>query len=166
MLKSFTIDKKHKIEITINIRGEILVEAIQVEIEQKLHDLCTNTSSDFSAYANVDQGTQTIRWEYAYGFTNSRYKNMVIRPGKGLSGSVVRFGITMILDIDTPNRQRTRLQYPIMLAENLVSAAAVPIHLNGKVGGVLLIGSRSEVKYTTEQVELLKKTADEIAALK
>ncbi|WP_010677871.1 GAF domain-containing protein [Bacillus timonensis] len=142
------------------------MEAIQVEIEQKLHDLCTNTSSDFSAFANVDQGSQTIRWEYAHGFTNNRYKNMVIRPGKGLSGSVVRFGTTMVLDIDTPNRQRTRLQYPIMLAENLVSAVAVPVQMNGKVGGVLLIGSRTEVKYTTEQVELLKKTASEITEIK
>jgi nitrogen regulatory protein A len=142
------------------------MEAIQVEIEQKLHDLCTNTSSDFSAYANVDQETHTIRWEYAYGFTNNRFKNMVIRPGKGLSGSVVRFGITMILDIDTPNRQQTRLQYPIMLAENLVSAVAVPVHVNGKVAGVLLIGSRTEVKYTTEQIELLKKTASEFAVIK
>lgn len=142
------------------------MEVIQVEIEQKLHDLCTNTSSDFSAIAYVDQGNQTIRWEYAHGFTNNRYKNMVIRPGKGLSGSVVRFGTTMILDISTPDRQRTRLQYPIMLAENLVSAVAVPIHMNGKVAAVLLIGSRTEVKYTTEQVEFLKRVAEEFAAIK
>ncbi len=142
------------------------MDTIQVDIEQKLHDLCTNTSSDFSAIAHVDQGNQTIRWEYAHGFTNNRYKNMVIRSGKGLSGSVVRFGTTMILDIDTPDRQRTRLQYPIMLAENLVSAVAVPIHVNGKVDGVLLIGSRTEVKYTTEQIEFLKKVAKEFSTLK
>ncbi|WP_077620542.1 GAF domain-containing protein [Bacillus sinesaloumensis] len=142
------------------------MEALQIEIEEKLHDLCTNTSSDFSAIANVDQSSQTIRWEYAYGYTNNRFKNMVIRPGKGLSGSVVRFGTTMILDMDTPDRQRTRLQYPIMLAENLVSAVAVPINVNSKVCAVLLIGSRTEVKYTTEQVDLLKKVADEFATLK
>ncbi len=112
------------------------MESIQVEIEQKLHDLCTNTSSDFSAIAHVDQGNQTIRWEYAHGFTNNRYKNMVIRPGKGLSGSVVRFGTTMILDIGTPDRQRTRLQYPIMLAENLVSAVAVPDGTNDCVKSI------------------------------
>lgn len=146
-------------------RGEILMEALQVEIKQRLRDLCTNTSSEFSAIATVDQESQTIRWEYAYGFTNNRYKNMVIRPGKGLSGSVVRFGTTMILDINTPNRQKTRLQYPIMLAENLVSAAAVPIHSNGKVCAVLLIGSRSEVIYTTEHIELLKRVANELSAL-
>ncbi|MEH7383689.1 GAF domain-containing protein [Bacillus sp. JJ1533] len=142
------------------------MDAIQVEIEQILHNLCINTSSDFSAIAHVDPGNQTIRWEYAYGFTNNRFKNMVIRPGKGLSGSVVRFGTTMILDKDTPDRQRTRLQYPIMLAENLVSAVAVPIHKNGKVSGVLLIGSRTEVKYTTEQVELVKEVAKEFATIK
>ncbi|WP_449538778.1 GAF domain-containing protein [Ferdinandcohnia sp. Marseille-Q9671] len=140
------------------------METIQVKMEQKLHELCTNTSSDFSAFANVDQRNQTIRWEYAYGYTNNRFKNMVIRSGKGLSGSVVRFGTPMVIDQDTPNHTQTRLQYPIMLAENLVSAAAVPIHFMGKVSGVLLIGSRTETKYCMEQMNQLKAISIEISS--
>ncbi|MFS0862892.1 GAF domain-containing protein [Fredinandcohnia sp. 179-A 10B2 NHS] len=131
------------------------------QVEQKLYDICTSTSSDFSAFADVNQQNQAIHWKYAHGNINERYKHMVGKPGKGLSGSVVRFGTSIIVDSGTPGFEKLRMQYPIMLAENLYAAVAVPVYFKGNINGILLVGSRTSKKYTMEQINQIKAAADD-----
>ncbi|MFT4415929.1 GAF domain-containing protein [Fredinandcohnia humi] len=136
------------------------MEAIKIQIEHQLHEICTITSSDFSALAKLQQRTQDIYWEYAFGNRNERYKHMVGKPGKGLAGSVIRLGTTMIVDQDSPGFEQLRLQSPIMLAENLQSAVAVPVQCKGKISGILLVGSRFRKKYSIEQINQIKTVAE------
>ena len=49
------------------------------------------------------------------------------------------------------------LEYPIMLAEKLITAFAVPIHFNGLPKGVLLVGKRTNQSFSqNEQMTVLK----------
>lgn len=158
------MSKSQERKVTICGQGESNVEAYKLEIERKLHYLCDMTSSDFSAFARLSERDHTIHWKYAVGNKSDRYKQMVGKPGRGLSGSVVRFGRDIVVDKNTPNYDKTRLEYPIMLAENLHSAIAVPIHLHGKINGILLIGSRSLQEYSQSQINHMKKAADDFAS--
>lgn len=146
-------------------QGEINVETIKIEMEAQLNALCTATSSDFSAFAQVNEHNYEIHWKYVYGNQNKRYKQMIGKPGKGLSGSVVRFGRNIIIDQNTPDVALRRLEYPIMLAENLQSALAVPVKSYNQILGILLIGSRSPKEYSEEQISFVGRKAEEISSL-
>jgi nitrogen regulatory protein A len=145
-------------------QGEINVEKMRIEIEAKLNELCTSTSSDFSAYAQVNEHNHEIHWRYVHGNQNIRYKQMIGKPGKGLSGSVLRFGRNIVIDQNTPNAAQRRLEYPIMLAENLHSAIAVPVKSYNQIIGILLIGSRSLTDYNDDQISKVCKIAEEISS--
>lgn len=146
-------------------QGEIIVEPLKIAIEQKLNELSTLTSSDFSALACLNEQDQTIHWNHVYGNMNNRYKQMIGKPGKGIAGSVIRFGRVIIIDQDTVGYDKIRLEYPIMLAENLRVAIAVPVYSNGKIRSVLVTGMRSNHKYTVEQINQVKETAAHFTSL-
>lgn len=138
---------------------------MNVEIKHKLNTLCTGTSSDFVAFAQVNERNHAIHWNYVVGNLNQRYKHMVGKSGKGLSGTVLRFGRIIIVDQNTPNYEKTRLEYPIMLAENLYSAIAVPVYFKEKIGGILLVASRSLRAYTPNQINDITTAAEDFASL-
>ncbi|WP_054635818.1 GAF domain-containing protein [Thalassobacillus sp. C254] len=87
-------------------------------------------------------------------------KNICKRNGSGLAGVIFTAGRPFRLDNENPNLERKRLESPIMLAENLFAAAAVPIKMNDKVKGILLVGSRAERLYTKSDLSHMTKTAE------
>ena len=137
---------------------------MDVEIKHKLNTLCTGTSSDFVAFAQVNERNQSIHWNYVVGNRNQRYKQMVGKSGKGLSGTVLRFGRIIVVDLNTPDYEKTRLEYPIMLAENLYSAIAVPVYFKDKIDGILLVASRSLKAYTPNQIKDISVAAGDFAS--
>lgn len=141
------------------------MENLQLKIEEQLDSLRNITCSDFSALACFDHRKNRIQWKYVSGNLNNRYKQMVKRLGHGLSGLVVRFGRHIIIDGTDPAIHRKRLEYPIMLSENLHSALAVPVTLKGNIRGVLLIGSRTIRVYTEKEMKLTYNASKEIALL-
>nr|WP_275695486.1 GAF domain-containing protein [Fredinandcohnia sp. SECRCQ15] len=138
---------------------------MNIDIEQQLKKLIATTSSDFSALACIKELDHTIHWKYATGNSNERFRHMVGKPGKGIAGSVFRFGREIVLDQDTVGYDKIRLGYPIMLAENLLAAIAVPLFANGKIRGVLVTGSRSIRKYTVEEINQVKETAGYLSSI-
>lgn len=139
------------------------MEIVQEEVRVELNRLRMLTSSDFSALALVDRHTNRIRWHYASGNGNERYKHIALRTGQGLEGMAVRLGRPVAVDASTPELERIRGQYPIMLAENLLSALAVPLSVNGAIGGVMLIGDRTERIYKPNDMEQVARAGEEIA---
>lgn len=137
----------------------------RAEIEAQLNSLRNITSSDFSALALIDIRKHRIQWRYASGNINDRYKQMMVRPGQGLAGLVIRLGRHMVLDAAMPDVPLKRLEHPIMLAENLHSALAVPITIEREIHGVLLLGSRSIRTFTENEIMLTFGAAEKIALL-
>jgi len=140
------------------------MEQIKIEIIKQLDNVRNETTSDFSAFATLRQNDQIIQWNYVSGNTNNRYKNMIGRPGKGLAGFVIRADRAMVIDESTPNYLQKRLDYPIMLAENLQAAVAVPVKADNKTVGVLVIGSRTAKTYTSRELKNIDVTAEALAS--
>ncbi|QVY59969.1 GAF domain-containing protein [Cytobacillus gottheilii] len=111
-------------------------------ILQMLNDLLVDIPCEFAAIAiQIPKGSD-VKWKHAAGNLNDKYKRITLRYGKGIAGRVISTGTPIHLDRFPDNIIGRDLEYPIMLAEKLISAYAVPIILNGSAKGVLLVGRR------------------------
>jgi nitrogen regulatory protein A len=128
-------------------------------IMSHLEQLVGHLSSDLAAIALIDQNNR-IKWEYMCGNMNERYRSMVKKPGVGITGQVVRFGRMIIIDQQHPITDQMSTQYPIMISEQLVCIAALPMGNEHRIFGVLLIGDRQLRTYCNEEIEHLKQTRD------
>ncbi|MCO0600816.1 GAF domain-containing protein [Peribacillus butanolivorans] len=108
--------------------------------EQVLEEL----NCDFVGLALQNSNGPDVSWHYAAGNRNDKYKRITVRYGKGIAGKVISTGRPMGIE-DFPNNILGKaLEYPIMLAENLSYAFAVPIQFKGVLKGVLLVGNRTK----------------------
>lgn len=114
---------------------------------------------DFVGLALQDQEGPDVRWHYAIGNNTDKYKRISLRYGKGIAGKVISTGRPMTIDRFPDQIIGKAIEYPIMLAENLVSSYAVPIFHNGTPKGVLLLGHRCPHSYTEDEQKEAKETA-------
>ncbi|UOE53953.1 GAF domain-containing protein [Bacillus sp. CMF12] len=112
-------------------------------IDQACEKVLTELDCDFVGLALQNTDGPDVRWHYAAGNSNEKYKRISVRYGKGIAGKVISTGRPMYVENFPENISGKALEYPIMLAEALKYAYAVPIHFKGIPKGVLLIGSRS-----------------------
>ncbi|MDF2035966.1 GAF domain-containing protein [Cytobacillus oceanisediminis] len=112
-------------------------------IDQACEKVLTELECDFVGLALQNTDGPDVRWHYAAGNSNEKYKRISVRYGKGIAGKVISTGRPMYVENFPENIAGKALEYPIMLAEALKYAYAVPIHFKGIPKGVLLIGSRS-----------------------
>ena len=90
-----------------------------------------------------DSHCAIIKWKYASGNINNRYRMIVLRPGKGLAGLVIRTGARKVIaDVEAELSQNDKLGYPIVLSEVLTAMIAIPLWKNNRVYGALLLGQR------------------------
>lgn len=135
------------------------------DIETSLSELRRLTATDFAAIAWLDDTNRTIRWRYASGNRNDRYKRIVLRYGKGIAGKVINSGRPMVLDFFTPKSGDDPREYPILLAEGLKSIVAVPITRDERAKGVLLVGCRVSRTFEDNEVELVISVAEQLETM-
>jgi nitrogen regulatory protein A len=131
-------------------------------ISKYLEDLRLRTNADFSAFACQEPDEAVIRWKYAVGNKNERFRRIVLRSGKGIAGKVLMSGRPMLLENYEPRQHDDPQEYPILYAEELRSALGVPVLMAGRVKGVLLIGYRNPCIIEEGVVELTKQVAKEM----
>lgn len=138
---------------------------LQGEILACLHEIRQSTATDFAAVAWTDAREQRIKWQYASGSRNDRYKRIQSTLGKGFIGDVIRSGRPLVLEEFTPRSGDDPQEYPIILAENLKSIICVPITVNAAVTGVLLVGCREARKSDEQMVALVCRAAQRLATM-
>ncbi|MFJ7940619.1 GAF domain-containing protein [Peribacillus sp. NPDC096622] len=118
----------------------------QSNADQSLKKACERVleeiNCDFVGLALQNSKGPDISWHYAAGNRNDKYKRITVRYGKGIAGRVISTGRPMKIEGFPNNIHGKALEYPIMLAENLSYAFAVPIEFKGVPKGVLLVGKR------------------------
>ena len=80
-----------------------------------------------------------------------KYKRITVRYGKGIAGRVISTGRPIEVANFPNNILGKALEYPIMLAEKLVSAYAVPVFFEGMPKGVLLVGRRVSMPFQVHE---------------
>ncbi len=85
-----------------------------------------------------------LKWIYSAGATGERYRRIVLAPGHGIGGIVIKAGKPMMfVDIDAQIDPREYSSYPIVFAEDLHSFCALPLAKGGRVVGALLCAFRT-----------------------
>ncbi|WP_125979922.1 GAF domain-containing protein [Loigolactobacillus iwatensis] len=103
-------------------------------------------------------GLRKIRWRFAAGNTNERFRRIVLRSGIGIAGLVVRTGEPFI-ENDLEHHQYTDyISCPITMVEHLTNAVAIPILDSDQlVSGVLLAGYRNHQRVTVHSSHVLQE---------
>jgi nitrogen regulatory protein A len=131
----------------------------------ELNKLRSAINSDFSALALLDVDGFTLRWKFASGNDNERFRRMTFRPGRGLSSTVVKVGRAVSLNLAEITLSRQLHEYPILLTESLRSAYAVPLQDGTQVVGVLLVGDRKKRVYHPEEKNAALQAGERISKL-
>lgn len=141
------------------------MDKMQLTINQCLDELRLQTGADFAAFACQEANEAIIRWKYAAGNRNERFRRIVLRPGKGIAGKVLLSGRLMILENYEPKQHDDPREYPILYAEELKTALGVPVIIQDRVKGVVLIGYRSGCLIQEDVLTFAKKVAEKVAIL-
>lgn len=135
-------------------------DEVSSAVQEIMSGLCQNTAGDFCGMACVSGSM--LRWKYTFGATNERVKRMAMRPGQDLVGTALRTGRTVMLD-EQSSGEYIPDRCPLMLAERLVSAIAVPMFRDGGLpNGVLLVGSRTRCTFSPEMVNQTEQAAKQL----
>jgi len=113
---------------------------------------------DFVGLAIQNEVGPNVRWHYASGNLNDKYKRITVRFGKGFAGKVISSGSPMMMSNFPQDILGKVTDYPIALAEKLVSSYAVPLFFNTIPKGVLLVGNRISQPFTEQQQLLVKES--------
>ncbi|WP_052476097.1 GAF domain-containing protein [Cohnella kolymensis] len=120
-------------------------------LTEELQRLRTQIGSDFCSLGLLEGYDRLLKWKLASGNVNDRFLSIIERPGRGLSGSVVKVGRAMQLNVPELVAARQLHEYAVLLAENLRSAYAIPLFIGNQVTGILLAGDRKRRIYRTEE---------------
>ena len=124
--------------------------------------LMAEIGCDFVAIALQNEVGPDVRWHYAVGNLNDKYKRITVRFGKGIAGKIISSGSPMMMK-DFPNGILGKVtDHPIMLAEKLVSAYAVPLFFNAVAKGVLLVGKRESYTFAEKEQQFVNAASQDL----
>lgn len=122
-------------------------------------------SCDVTAVSLQDYPELDIKWPYVWGNRNEKYKYLTVRYGKGLAGKVIATGAPLAIAVFPEDISGKATDYPIMLAEQLVSAYAVPLIWQGNPKGALLVGYRHPDNWKKSDDHTITKAAGKMESL-
>lgn len=126
---------------------------------EKCEQLREAIGCDFVGLALQNREGLDIRWHIASGNLNDKYERITVRYGKGIAGKVISSGSPLLVENFPENILGKATDYPIMLAEKLISSYAVPLFFSGKPKGVLLAGNREASFFSMQSCSAAKETA-------
>lgn len=130
------------------------------EYTQTVWDVCERYGFDFVAIGLTAFVGAPLKWIYSAGATGERHKRIVLAPGHGIGGIVIKSGKPMLFtDIDEEIDPQEYSSYPIVFAEDLRSFCALPLKKGGRVVGSLLTAFRSVDK---NHVEVYRRMIDDL----
>lgn len=130
---------------------ELNQEDNSLQPEQFCEKVLSELACDFVGLALQNNVGPDVRWHYAAGNMNNKYMKITVRYGKGIAGKVISTGRPVTVEGFPQNISGKALEYPIMLAEKLKTAYAVPIYFNGLPKGVLLVGKRTNQPFSKDE---------------
>lgn len=135
------------------------------EYAQAVQFLYNKYGFDFVAIGLTAFVGAPLRWIYSAGATGERYKRIVLAPGHGIGGTVIKAGKPMVFtDIDKDIDPREYSSYPIVFAEDLRSFCALPLLKKHKVVGSLLCAFRSvDESHAITYQSLIEDLQDKLA---
>ncbi|WP_411346517.1 GAF domain-containing protein [Paenibacillus sp. WLX1005] len=134
----------------------------KVDYQQELDEIRALFGYDFMALALAEPAEYhyVIKWKYASGNLNERFRDIVLQSGRGVAGMVFKTGKPfMFASVQNDVPRDALFNYPIIRTEQLTSLGAVPVWNDTRVAGVLLGGYRDERRVDRTMMQALNDLA-------
>lgn len=138
-----------------------------VELDKNLQSVVEKTRrlmrSDLAAWALRDERTGEIYCRAISGAASPDTHRLRLRPGEGLAGQAIASRAPLKIEDFPRDAPLPPEWYPMMSAENLRSAVAMPVQIRGRLFGALFVGNRRPGPFIAEDVRLLGSLASQAA---
>ena len=133
------------------------LEDLLAELLERTRDVL---AADTAAVLLLDPSGTELVATAASGLEEEVRQGVRVPVGAGFAGRVAASREPIVIEhVDSTN-----VVNPILLAKHVVSMLGVPMIAEGHVIGVLHVGSRTERRFSADEVELLQLVADRAAA--
>ncbi len=141
------------LRIRIEREGVRVVSTGNRAICSSLEQVRQRSGSDFAALGLLDSSKRKLSWNYSAGSVSDRTLLVVQKSNVGLSGMAIRTGRLFKSAAVSNVSERYKLGEPLMLTEQLQIAVSVPLSAAEQILSVLLLGRRSIVSFSNEDLE-------------
>jgi len=114
---------------------------------------------DTSTILLLDETGARLRVQAVFGLDEVRAREVVIPVGQGFAGRVVELQGPVAIEAVDPDH----VLNPLLVERGLRSLLGVPLLADGRVFGVLHVGSCAPRRFTDDDVRLLQLVADRVA---
>jgi nitrate/nitrite-specific signal transduction histidine kinase len=118
--------------------------------------------ADAAGLALANGPAQEIRWTVFVGGREGALKEVRLRPREGVAGRVVATGNLVMVE-DAENEIDREGAHPILTAEGLRAALAVPLRRGDRTLGALMVADHAPRRFTDEEAILLSSFANQVA---
>jgi signal transduction histidine kinase len=143
-------------QITDAALAHLDVDALLGELLTRIRDML---GADTSAVLLLDEGTQELVAWAAVGLEEEVERGIRIPVGEGFAGRVAGDRKPIVLD----DVDHADVLNPVLRKKGVKSLLGVPLLVEGRVLGVLHVGTLTPRKFTTDDRELLQLVADRVA---
>ena len=120
-------------------------ERISVAIQQMIDHIRQQFAVDIVTLTVIESNIEypILKWNYASGNLNDRYKRIRLQSGKGIAGIVYKTEKSLLFkNIPDEIPESELITYPIIISERLKSLGAIPLFHQGCLVALLLVGFR------------------------
>jgi signal transduction histidine kinase len=143
-------------QITDAALAHLDVDALLGELLTRIRDML---GADTSAVLLLDEGTQELVAWAAVGLEEEVERGIRIPVGEGFAGRVAGDRKPIVLD----DVDHADVLNPVLRKKGVKSLLGVPLLVEGRVLGVLHVGTLTPRHFTTDDRELLQLVADRVA---
>ncbi len=119
--------------------------------------------ADAAGLALADGAAGEIRWTVFLGDREAAFKEIRLRAGEGLAGRVVASGEPQTVENACSDLAGNPEAHPILAAEGLCAALAVPLRRVDRTLGALMVAYREPRRFAEEEMVLLSSFANQVA---
>lgn len=140
--------------------------ASRVDIDQILATVVKNTmwlfECQFVSVSTFDNDSGLITYRSMVGNRTNWSKTKIYQAKRGMAGRVIANNNVFTIEDLTGDASVNSSEFPNFLAEEIKSAAGVPLSYKGRVIGVLTIAFRKNYKFSEQDINLLTGIADHL----
>lgn len=150
-------DQLRRVEsVTDTMLAHLDLEELLVELLDRVKGLL---DADTAAVLLVDSQGRELVATAARGIEEEVDEGVRIPFGKGFAGRIARLKRPVIID----RVDETKVVNPILIEKGICSLLGVPLLVEGKILGVLHVGTLTSRRFTYEDADLLQVVADRVA---
>ncbi len=144
-------------ELARSINASLELDTILHRLAEGARELC---GSDLAQIALPDGDSKAMVARYSVGARDAAYLAVRMEPGRGVGGQVLATGRPFRTDRYADDPRITKDYLPIKQPEGVIASMAVPILIDERVEGLLIVENRADRPFTDRDEALLQRLAD------